>query len=112
MQDVYRKTSRVIFKSQGGLDFELNYKYLTAEEHRGNLGPHLNKKVDLAYKIEMEAELRRILENEFYTIKELIDLLGLKERQAYKAFRKVKQYSVGMKREDVIFRLMGDSFYL
>ncbi|WP_353096203.1 hypothetical protein [Tissierella praeacuta] len=102
----------IVFKSQGGLDFELNYKYLTAEEHRGNLGPHLNRKIDLAYKIEMEVTLRRILENEFYTIKELIDLLGLKERQAYKAFRKVNQYLVGMKKEDIIYRLMGNSFYL
>lgn len=102
----------IVFKSQGGLDFELNYKYLTAEEHRGNLGPHLNKKIDLAYKIEMEAALERILTNEFYTIEELIDLLGLNKRQAYKAFKKVEQYSEGMKRIDIIFRLMGNRFYL
>ena len=102
----------ICFKSQGGLDFELNYKYLTPEQHRGNLGPHRNRKVDLAYKIEMEARLEELLTDEFYTIEELIDILGLKEKQAYKAFRKVDKHQEGIKREDVIFRLMGNRFYL
>lgn len=110
MQDV-RKTSCVIFKSQGGLDFELNYRYLTSEEHRGNLGPHLNKKVDVAYKIEMEVNLRRLLTHKYYTIEELIEILGLKEKQAYKAFKKLNA-ARGIKRDDAIFRLMGNKFYL
>ena len=55
----------IVFKSQLGLDFELNYKYLTSEEHRGILGPHLNKSVDIAYKTEMEANLRRLLTDEY-----------------------------------------------
>lgn len=25
----------IVFKSQGGIDFELNYKYLYSEDHRG-----------------------------------------------------------------------------
>ena len=45
----------------------------------------------------------RMLENEYYSIEELINLLGLKERQSYKASRKVKQYSEGMKIEDKIW---------
>ena len=102
----------IVFKSQLGLDFELNYKYLTSEDHRGTYGPHLNKRVDTAYKIEMEANLRKVLVDDFYTIKELIRILGLKERQAYRAFRKVKQHEKGMDKEDVIFRLMGNRFYL
>ena len=44
-----------------------------------------------------------MLENEYYSIEELINLLGLKERQSYKASRKVKQYSEGMKIEDKIW---------
>lgn len=107
-----RKASCVIFKSQGGLDFELNYKRLTPEQHRGDLGPHKCRKTDLRFKRELQMKLENILTDEFYTVEELIKILGLKERQAYKAFRKVNQHEKGMKREDIIFRLMGNRFYL
>lgn len=109
---MYLEKHHIVFKSQGGLDFELNYKRLSPEDHRGTYGPHLNRKVDLAYKIEMESKLRRLLKDNFYTIEELIETLGLKKKQAYKAFRKVNQHPEGMKREDVIYRLMGNKFYL
>jgi hypothetical protein len=102
----------IIFKSQGGLDYELNYKRLTPEQHRGDLGPHKCRETDLRYKKELQRKLENILTDEFYTIEELIKTLGLKERQAYKAFKKVNQHEKGMKREDVIFRLMGNRFYL
>ena len=102
----------IIFKSQGGLDFELNYKRLTPEQHRGSKGPHRCRKTDLRYKRELQRKLEKILTDEFYTVEELIKILGLKERQAYRAFRKIKQHEKGIKREDVIFRLMGNRFYL
>lgn len=111
MPDV-RKTSCVIFKSQGGLDFELNYKRLTSEQHRGLKGPHRCRATDLKYKRELQRKLESILTDKFYTIEELIEILGLKDRQAYKAFKKVNQHEKGMKREDIIFRLMGNRFYL
>lgn len=101
----------IVFKSQQGLDFELNYKYLSSEDHRGNYGPHLNKETDLRYKRELESTLRMKLFNNYYTLDELIEILGLNSRQANKAFRKVKKYHKGMKREDVIRRLMGGKLY-
>lgn len=102
----------IVFKSQGGLDFELNYKYLTSEAHRGNKGPHKCRKTDLRYKRELQRKLEKILEKEFYTVEELIKILGLKEKQAYKAFKKINKHPQGMKREDIIYRLMGNRFYL
>ena len=101
----------IVFKSQGGLDFELNYKYLSSEDHRGNDGPHLNKETDLRYKRELEATLRMKLFNDYYSVEELIEILGLNSRQANKAFNKVTKYQEGMKREDVIKRLMGGKLY-
>lgn len=103
----------IVFKSQMGLDYELNYKYLTSEAHRGDSGPHRNRETDLRYKKELQEKLESTLTDEFYTIEELIDLLGLEKRQAYKAFRKINYHpGKGMKREDVIKRLMGGRFYL
>lgn len=101
----------IVFKSQGGMDFDLNYEYLSPEDHRGNNSPHLNKRVDLAYKKEMQMELEYILEKDYYNIKELIDLLGLKEKQANRAFRKLLR-AEGIKKDDIIKRLMGGRFYL
>lgn len=102
----------IVFKSQGGLDFELNYKPLTPYDHRGPKGPHMCRETDLKYKREMQRKLEEILINEFYTEKELIKLLGLKPEQAHRAFRKINKHEHGMKREDIIFRLMGNRNYL
>ena len=101
----------MIFKSQGGLDFELNYKYLSSENHRGHYGPHKNRKIDLIYKRELQQELENILTKDYYNIAELIELLGLREKQANRAFRKLLKVN-GIEREEVIFRLMGNRFYL
>lgn len=100
----------IIFKSQLGLDFELNYKYLTSAEHRGLQGPHRNKATDLKYKIELQEKLENLLTKEYYNIKELIDLLGLQEKQANRAFRKLLRVN-GIAREEVIYRLLGNRFY-
>jgi predicted transcriptional regulator len=59
----------------------------------------------------MQAQLENILTQKYYTIEELIEILGLKPHQAYKAFKKLSTVK-GIKREDAIFRLMGNSFYL
>ena len=102
----------IIFRSQMGLDFPLNYKYLSAEDHRGNLGPHLNRKTDLRYKEELERNLRAILTDLHYFEVELIHLLGLDSKQADKAFRHIRITSKGMNTEEVIKRLLGGRFYL
>lgn len=100
----------IVFKGQSGLDFELNYKYLTSEEHRGNTGPHKCRETDLRYKKELQKKLEKLLIKEYYNIKELIDLLGLKEVQANKAFRKLLKTN-GIPREEIIRRLMGGKMY-
>lgn len=100
----------IIFKSQGGLDFELNYKYLTSKEHRGINGPHRNKETDLKYKKELQEQLESIITKDYYNIRELIDLLGLNEKQANRAFRKLLKIN-GIDRETIIRRLMGGRLY-
>ena len=98
----------IIFKSQGGLDFPLNYKYLSSEDHRGSLGPHLCKTTDDKYKLELEYNLKAILTREHYQIDELIQMLDLDTKQAYKAFKNLRQYEGGKSTEDIIRRLLGN----
>lgn len=102
----------IIFKSAGGLDFPLNYKYLSANDHRGDNSPHMNRKVDLRYKKELEQNLRAVLKDKHYYEVELIQLLELDSKQADKAFRHLRITSKGINTEDIIFRLMGGRFYL
>lgn len=102
----------IIFKSAGGIDFPLNYKYLSPKDHRGDNSPHMNREVDLKYKKELESNLRAILTDKHYFEVEVIQLLGLDSKQADKAFRHVKITSKGMNTEEVIKRLLGGRFYL
>lgn len=102
----------LVFRSQGGLDFPLNYRYLTASAHRGNLGPHMDRSIDLKYKKELELNLRKILGEKRYNKDELVQLLGLDKKQAEKAFKKVYDNGSGMDKELIIKRLMGGRFYL
>lgn len=92
------------------MDFELNYKYLDSESHRGIGGPHRNKETDLMYKIELQENLENLLTQDYYNISELINILGLQEKQANKAFRKLLRIN-GISREEVIRRLMGGRLY-
>lgn len=101
----------IVFKSQGGLDFELNFAYLTVEEHIGSRGVHNNIEYDLLLKRDLEAKLFQIFTKDTYTLDEIIGLLKLKRKQAEKAFKRVAYTGAGYKSEDIIKRLMGGRFY-
>lgn len=92
------------------MDFELNYKKLTPEQHRGNDGPHMCRETDLRYKQELQDKLEQRLDKDYYQTDELVRLLGLKRKQATKAFRWLN-HGKGITREDVIRRLMGNRLY-
>lgn len=101
----------IVYRKQGGLDYELNYKYLTSEDHRGDNGPHRCRATDMKYKRELQEALEGLLTKDYYNIAELVNLLGLKQVQANKAFKKLMKVN-GICKEDVIKRLMGGRFYL
>jgi hypothetical protein len=101
----------IVHKNQGGLDFPLNYKCLCPEHHRGKYGPHRDSKVDLEYKLDLQYRLERLLEKNFYTVEELIDILSLNKTKAKKFFKELKLYKEGYKNNDIIYRLMGKAQY-
>ena len=39
----YADVHHIVHRSEGGLDFKLNYKYLCKKHHRSKLGPHRDK---------------------------------------------------------------------
>ena len=56
----YADVHHIVHRSEGGLDFKLNYKYLCKKHHRSKLGPHRDKVVDLNYKLEMQNEDKKV----------------------------------------------------
>lgn len=101
----------IVYRSQGGVDFPLNFKYLCSEHHRGKNGPHKNKKVDLLYKVKMQQELDKLLYKEFYTLDELVNLLQINRGMLKKILKEYKLYKEGYRSFDVIYRLMGKKRY-
>lgn len=101
----------IVYKSQGGLDFPLNYVYLCAEHHRGVNGPHKNRKIDLKYKIEMQKKIEQILTDDFYKLKDFMELLHINKRQAKLITKDFKLYKEGYRKKDIIRRIMGGKLY-
>lgn len=101
----------IIYKSQRGLDYPLNYKYLCANHHRGREGPHKNIKVDLQYKLELQNKLQTILCNSYYTFDELINLLNISKNLLKRLSKNLKLYKEGYKSSEIIYLLMGRKIY-
>ena len=101
----------IVYKSQGGLEFPLNFRYLCTLHHRGSMGPHKNRRLDLEYKHNMQRNLEDILTKDFYYIEELVLLLNINKGMILRLFKQYKQYDKGIKSVDIIFRLMGRKKY-
>lgn len=101
----------IIHRSEGGLDIELNYKYLCPYHHRGKYGPHHCKEVDLRYKLDLQNKLNDIFEKEYYSPKELCSLLNISKNILKRITKDLKLYKEGYKKADIIFKLMGEKFY-
>lgn len=101
----------IIHRSEGGLDFKLNYKYLCPYHHRGKKGPHKDKFIDLKYKLEMQQRLELILNKNYYTLEEIYSTLHIKRNQLKKLSKNLKLHKEGYYRKDIIFELMGRKVY-
>ena len=100
----------IVHRSEGGLDIEINYKYLCNEHHRGKNGPH-SIEIDLKYKLELQKELLKLLNKNFYTIKELSNTLNFSLNVAKRITKDLRLYKEGYKKEDIILYLMGGTLY-
>ncbi|MBE6067009.1 MAG: HNH endonuclease [Clostridium lundense] len=101
----------IINRCQGGLDCEVNYKYLCSEHHRGKNSPHKNSKIDLEYKLELQEKLNELFCKNFYTLEEIEEILHLNKSKAKKIIKQLKLYKEGYKREDIILKFMGNRMY-
>lgn len=101
----------IVHRSEGGLDIELNFKYLCEEHHRGKNGPHNDIEIDLKYKLELQEKLYSILQKEYYTLKEISLVLNIPNNTLKRITKDLKLYKEGYKKSDIIFKIMGNKFY-
>ena len=101
----------IVFRSQGGLDIPMNFKYLCPDHHTGNDSPHKNKAIDLQYKLEEQEQLFKLFKEDSYTAKEIAELIGYDKARIAKRFRKVPSRGGRYEREDIIRALMGGRLY-
>lgn len=101
----------IIHRSEGGLDIEINYKYLCEKHHRGKNGPHRSLETDIKYKIELQNKLYALFPKEYYKPKEIGAILNISSSSLKKITKNIKLYKEGYKKEDIILTIMGNKLY-
>lgn len=101
----------IVHKSEGGFDFELNYKYLCEKHHRGAHGPHSDVKTDLIYKLDLQNKLYKLLPKPYYTTKELLQIINLSPNALKRLVKDLKNFKEGYSKESIILKLMGGIKY-
>lgn len=108
----YPEKHHIVFRKQGGLDFELNYKDLCVDHHRGNYSPHKNRYVDLCYKRQMQEELFNLFVGREYSISEVCMAIGCSEKEVQRRFKAAPKTPRGYyERETIVRVLMGGKLY-
>jgi len=98
----------IVFRSQGGVEFPLNIKYLCHEHHRGKDGPHKNRNTDLQYKLQLQKNLKILLNKKYYKFEEVVAILQINKGMMKRLLKDLKLYKEGYKASDIIYRLMGN----
>lgn len=103
----------IIFRSQCPCmtNVKINIKYLCPEHHRGNNSPHMDRKIDIKYKLELQKKLFEIFSKPFYSEKEIQKALDISEGETRTIVKLLKRYKEGYERTDIVIRCMGGRLY-
>lgn len=101
----------IVHRHKGGLDIEINYKYLCENHHHGKEGPHHCLEVDLLYKIALQEKLGSILLKEYYPYKEIVHILNISLNIMKRITKNMNLYKEGYSKKDIILYLMGGTLY-
>lgn len=97
-------------RDKRGWDFPANLIDLCVEDHYGPKGPHRCRDKALQYMREVKDYLWEALTEDYYLPEGLAKAIKLPLKQAYQVVRLLKVYDGGYRKEDVIFRLLGDRY--
>lgn len=106
----------IILKSKAKYmsNIKINFKYLCPEHHRlGKNSPHMNREVDLRYKLQLQKDMFSLFEDkEYWTEREIRDKLQTTNSEAKKITKKLLLHKEGYKALDIVIRLMGGMLYV
>lgn len=110
----YTERHHCVFRSQSTLmiDMEINFKDLCNVCHRGKDGPHLNRKKDLQYKVEVQKKLQKVLCKKYYTVEGMQKALKISFNKVKKIIKTLQLHKEGYSSEEIIRLLMGGKIYL
>lgn len=95
------------------VNVELNKKPLCVDHHKGNEGPHRNRKIDLKYKLELQKNLFELFSKDFYKAPEIKELLGLNGFHMFGFMKRLDPVGdKGFSRLDIVMRCMGGQLYV
>ena len=103
----------IVFRSKAAymVNVEINKKQLCEEHHRVNNSPHMNTKIDLQYKLELQKKLFEIFSKRFYSEKEIQALLDISETETKAIVKVLRRYKEGYDRLDIVVKCMGGKLY-
>ncbi|WP_251860234.1 HNH endonuclease signature motif containing protein [Clostridium sp. Marseille-Q2269] len=101
----------IIHKCEGGMDLEINYKYLCGRHHRGKHSPHKDHNIDVSYKLELQNTLEKLFIKEYYSFNSIQHILNINKNKCKKIVQDLKLYKEGYKSKDIIYKLMGKKHY-
>lgn len=105
----------IVFRSQAGymVNVALNKKSLCIEHHKGNEGPHLNRKIDLKYKLPLQNKYFELFSKDYYKAPEIKEILGMTETDMFSFIKRLSPHGdKGFKRLDIVMRCMGGKLYV
>lgn len=104
----------IIFRSQCTYmsNIKVNFKFLCPEHHRGNSSPHMNRDIDLRYKLELQEKLFSMFsEKDYWTEKEIMVKLECSKNEIKKITKKMFIAKEGYEVNTLVKRLMGNRLY-
>lgn len=102
----------IVFRSQGGMNIELNYAYLCAAHHTGRADSvHKSRAFDLLLKIRMQRKLEELFCDPEYGVCKISKLIGYDRRRLACRMKAVPKHAGKYRREDIIRFFMGGRLY-
>jgi hypothetical protein len=103
----------IIFRSKAPYmaNIPINFIFLTPEEHRGKSGPHHNRKKDLELKKELQAKLKIMFSNKYYTLEQIKEILGVSNKVVERLVKVLQLTKSGYEGDKLVFHMLGDRFY-
>lgn len=114
----YPEEHHIVFRGQQAamINCPHNKIGLCYECHKGKSGPHMNKALDINYKLQLQEKLYELFgDKDIYTEEEVKKILQIPKKHAWMLTKalplRVRESVAGYMKEDIIRQAMGGRLY-